>query len=427
MLGADSGDAVVMDLAAAARALGRPAALDRILVEVPPEAGPLEKWEALLRPALPPGIALDRQGARTSENRRMLEAFRWNLRVLSYIALVVGAFLIYNTISVSVVRRRAQIGVLRALGATRGGVLAAFLGEAACFGLAGALCGLALGRAMAGGAVKLVAVTVESLYVSSRPGPVALTWPLILFALLTGTGVAVLAALLPAWEAARVPPTEAMQQGRREHDARLHVRRSLGFAALFAAAAWEAARQPAVHGKPVFGYLAALLAIAAAALAIPAMVAGLSAAGAGVVGRVFGVEALLAARGVAGSLRRTSVLVGALATAVAMMAAVGIMVGSFRQTVLLWIEDRLQADFYLRPAGAGGADRHPTMSPDLAPRLAALPEVAAVDPFRAYEIRYQGLPVTLGAGECAHRRPLRPPHLPLRRLPRHLQRPGPSG
>ena len=51
----------------------------------------------------------------------MLAAFRWNLRVLSYIALVVGAFLIYNTISVSVVRRRAEIGILRALGATRCG------------------------------------------------------------------------------------------------------------------------------------------------------------------------------------------------------------------------------------------------------------------------------------------------------------------
>ena len=71
----------------------------------------------------------------------MLAAFRWNLRVLSYVALIVGAFLIYNTISVSVVRRRNEIGVLRALGATRGAVLSAFLGEAACFGVIGGLIG----------------------------------------------------------------------------------------------------------------------------------------------------------------------------------------------------------------------------------------------------------------------------------------------
>ena len=157
-----------MDLAAATRVLGRTGALDRILIEVPPGGSP-DRWEGLLRPALPPGVTLARQGARTSENRRMLDAFRWNLRVLSYIALVVGAFLIYNTISVSVVRRRAQIGVVRALGATRGGVLAAFLGEAAAFGVAGALAGIALGRLMAESAVKLVAATVESLYVSQPP------------------------------------------------------------------------------------------------------------------------------------------------------------------------------------------------------------------------------------------------------------------
>jgi putative ABC transport system permease protein len=116
--------------------------------------------------------------------------------------------------------------------------------------------------------------------------------------------------------------------------------------------------------------------------------------------RVFGVEALLATRGIAGSLRRTSVLVGALATAIAMTAAVGIMVGSFRQTVLLWMNERLQADLYIRPAGPAGADRHPTMSIDSAGLIRRLPEVRSVDTFRAYEISYQGAPVTLGGGDA---------------------------
>jgi putative ABC transport system permease protein len=390
-----AGEAVVMDLAPATRVLGRDGRLDRILVGAP--AG---EWEAVLREALPPGLTVSPAGARTGENRRMLAAFRWNLRVLSYIALVVGAFLIYNTISVSVVRRRAEIGILRALGATRGGVRAAFIGEAACFGVLGALAGIALGRLMAESAVRMVASTVESLYVSSRPAPVALTWEAALLALAAGTGVAVLSALAPAWEGSDVPPVEAMARGRREHQARVRQWRSLLAAAGFAAAAWIASRMPPVEGKPLFGYIAAVLMIAAAALAIPALAAQLSRLTAGAVNRTFGVEALLAARALAGSLRRTSVLVGALATAIAMMAAVGIMVGSFRQTVLLWMEDRLQADLYLRPAGPSGADRHPSMSADIPDRLAALPEVAAVDRFRAYPISYNGLPASLGAGEA---------------------------
>ena len=68
---------------------------------------------------LPAGYSIQKPGARSDENQRMLRAFRWNLRVLSYISLVVGAFLIYNTISVSVVRRRPEIGILRAIGAGR--------------------------------------------------------------------------------------------------------------------------------------------------------------------------------------------------------------------------------------------------------------------------------------------------------------------
>ena len=400
VLGARSGEVIVMDLAPASRVLGRTGNLDRILIQTP--AGKtLDEWEPLLRAGLPAGVTLARQGSRTNENRRMLAAFRWNLRVLSYIALVVGAFLIYNTISVSVVRRRAEIGIVRALGATRGAVLGAFLGEAVCFGLLGAGVGLALGRLMAESAVKLIAVTVDSLYVSSRPGSIALGWGIALLGLSIGTGVAVLSALLPAWEASLVVPAEAMARGRREHEVRMHKWRNFAVATALGGAAWVASQQGPVDGKPIFGYAAAVMLIGSSALLIPAMVAGLSSVSAGLIRRLLGVEALLAARGLVGSLRRTSVLVGALSTAIAMMAAVGIMVGSFRETVLVWMDDRLQADLYLRPAGPAGPDKHPTMSAEVADRIAGLAEVSAVDRFRAYEISYGGMPAILGGGDTA--------------------------
>ena len=399
VLGTGSGAVLVTDLAPATRILGRTGTLDRILVQVP--AGrTLEEWERILRQSADPGVTIARQGSRTNENRRMLEAFRWNLRVLSYIALVVGAFLIYNTISVSVVRRRAEIGIVRALGATRGQVLTAFLGEGACFGIAGGLAGLVLGRLMAEGTVKLVAATVDSLYVSSRPAPIALHWGLALLAVLAGVGVAVASAFAPAWEASRIAPVEAMARGRSEHEAAIHKLRNLAIACGLGLGAWAASRQGPVEGKPLFGYAATVLLIAASTLAIPALVSVVARGAAGIMGRLLGPEALLAFRSLAGSLRRTSVLVGALSTAIAMMAAVGIMVGSFRETVLQWMGDRLQADLYLRPAVPAATDRHPVMSPDLIARLRLLPEVAEVDALRAYEISYEGLPVTLAGSNA---------------------------
>ncbi len=394
---------VVMDLAAAQIATGKLGRVDRILLKVP-EHPSLEAWQQKLRAVLPSGVALNPQGSQTTANRRMLSAFRWNLRILSYIALLVGAFLIYNTISVSVVRRRADIGTVRALGASRRAVLLAFLAEAAIFGLAGALLALPLGRLMATGAVRLLATTVNALYISSRPGALSLSAESVILALTVGIGVAIGSAVAPAREASRVSPTEAMARGLREYTIRVERARDARIALLLAIVGAIAARLPAIGGKPLFGYLSALLLIGASALAIPALVYWISSVASTMLREFMGVEAMLASRSLAGSLRRTSVLVGALSTAIAMMTSVGIMVGSFRQTVITWMDSQLPADLYLRPAGDPSVDRHPTLSIDLTDRIAKLPGVQSVSRFRAYEIEYQGLPVTLASADTSESR-----------------------
>ena len=389
---------VIMDIAEAQVELGRLGRVDRVLIRAPDQPS-LEVWQQRLRQALPEGMQVRPQGSGTEENRQMLAAFRWNLRILSYVALVVGAFLIYNTISVSVVRRRAEIGIVRALGASQGMVLGAFLGEAVFFGVVGALMALPLGRLMAIGAVKLLGATVEALYVSSRPGSIALSWWLAGVALLIGVGVAVFSALSPAREAAQVPPIEAMARSQREYTARLRKWRDLSIAVVLGCAGVIAAQAPPIEGRPLFGYLAAILFIGASAMAMPALVEIVLALTTRALSRLLGVEALLASRSLVGSLRRTSVLVGALSTAIAMLTSVGIMVGSFRQTVVVWMDSQLPADLYLRPAGNPGIDKHPTISVDLTNSIADLPDVEAVDRFRSYDITFQGMPATLASAE----------------------------
>ncbi len=329
----------------------------------------------------------------------MLHAFRWNLRVLSYISLVVGAFLIYNTISVSVVRRRAEIGILRAMGAARAHVLGIFLGEALMFGLVGSVLGIALGRLLAQATVGLIAQTVNALYTSSRPAPISLGGAEVGYGIAAGLFVAFASAFGPAREAMQVTPTEAMGRGTYEHHSRLRWRRDLAWAAVVGALAFLASLARPVDGSPVGGYVSALLAIVSAALAAPAVVLLVDRLTRPAARRLCGPEGLLAGRSLANSLARSSVVVGALATAIAMMASVGIMVGSFRETVLVWLDTQIRADLYIRPAARTGAGLYPALSDDV-PRIAAQADgVEAADVFRALEFRYGGERATLGAGD----------------------------
>jgi putative ABC transport system permease protein len=214
----------------------------------------------------------------------------------------------------------------------------------------------------------------------------------------------VASAYSPAREASLVAPVEAMARGRREYAAHVHKLRDLVIALVLASCAFAASRAPAVAGKPLFGYLATLLVIAASALAIPAVVDLTTRLLTRMLGAILGVEASLASQSLSASLRRTSVLVGALSTAIAMMTAVGIMVGSFRETVRLWMNDQVPADLYVRAAGVPAADRHPSLSLDFADKIARLPGVATVDRLRDYEISYEGMPAGLASAELDARR-----------------------
>ncbi len=388
---------VAIDIAAAQQLLDSYGRIDRIEIMVDPgeDAASVEK---MVRATVPATYEVSTPGARSEENQRMLRAFRWNLRILSYISLLVGAFLIYNTIAVSVVRRRAEIGILRALGVSARGVLTIFLGEAAMLGVIGSLVGIGLGRVLASAIAGMISDTVTSIFITSAPGVVAITWLSAATAIGAGTAVAVISALIPAREAARVAPAEAMRREAREHEARLHVRRDLIVAGIAAIVAVVLSQFGPVGGRPVLGYLATLFAVAAAAMISPAFVSAVIHLLRGGLRRIPGAAGLIAGRSLAASLARTSIVVTALATAISMMISVGIMVASFRETVQVWLEDQLRADLYLRAEGQGSAGIFPALAPEIPSIITQTPGVQDVDAFHAFTFEYEGERATFGAG-----------------------------
>ena len=401
---APAGRFVVMDIAPAQRALGRIGWLDRIYVHTQEDGrgeGGDRDWRTVLAPLLPPGASILPAGTGTEDSRRMLGAFRWNLRMMSYATILVGAFLIYNTISAYIVRRRQQIGIARAVGASRAMVRAAFLFEGAVFGVLGVAAGLVLGRLLAIGALDAVGQTVSSLYVSSTPGEIVFRPWTIAVAVVSGIGMSVLSAWWPAHEAAGVAPTEAMAAATLDYRVRTASHRLTVVAVGLAVLAGVLCLIPPVERIPVGGYAALVCLIGAAAMISPR----LSTAVLDLCGRwlavPFGVVAGIAARGLAASLGRSSVIVTAMAVATALIVGMAVMVGSFRETVVVWVEHRLQADFYMSPAGGGGRGAPATMSEDVAARLDPVSGVLDVGHYRTYPIRHAGIPATLGLADVA--------------------------
>jgi putative ABC transport system permease protein len=348
---------------------------------------------------LPAGLTAQRPARRGQQVERMLAAFHLNLTALSWVALVVGLFLVYNTVTISVIARRDEIGMLRALGVTRRQVLSLFLAEAAALGLAGALLGLALGRLLADAAVGVTSATVSTLYVATAAAPPSLGAGDAVLALAIGVALSLVAAVLPAREASRVTPTAAIRgSDRLESRVRIRPRALVGPALVLACAAGLAFLGP-VGGRPVFGYASSFVTIIGASLLVPVLIFGLAAALRPLLRQTLGVEGLLAHANLVSAIPRLSISIAALAVSLSMMVAVAVMIGSFRETVVYWVGQTLQADLFIGPGVEPTLGSEQVLSAEVMDTVRRHPQVEVVDTFRNIDLLYRDNLVVLGAGD----------------------------
>ena len=337
---------VLVDVSTAQALFDQTGRLTRIDLIVPDgETG--EQMLAGIRSALPEGARVQRSETRTETVEQMTRAFDLNLTALSLLALVVGAFLIYNTMTFSVVQRRGLIGRLRALGVTRRQIFRLVLGEAALLGVVGTGLGLLLGIALATGLVQLIAQTINDLYfvVSVQEITIA-PWTLLKGALL-GIGTTVAAAVAPAREATNAPVSTVLQRSTQETNLQDLAPKLAG--AGVGLAAVGAAVLVLTEQSIILSYGALLFILVAAALLTPMAVVAMARGIRPVLGALTGVLGRMAARGVVSTLSRTGVAVAALMVAVASTVGVGVMIDSFRGTVVSWLTQSLQADVYVQP------------------------------------------------------------------------------
>ena len=332
-------DLIISDIATAQELAGQPGRISRIdLILDDDEITPLAA-------ALPSGLQLVDVKQENSLDQ-MIAAFELNLQAMSLLALVVGVFLIYNTVSFSVVQRRGALGIMRALGATRAQIFRFILLEALILGVVGTALGLALGVIFGRGALALVSQTISDLYFSVNVQGISVS----AWTLLKGAGIgmaaSLLAAAVPSWEATRTPPAGVMKRSSQEDAARQRLPlvtlcalllNALGILLLAAGESLVlsfGALMCIVVGGALFTPLALLLGMR---LLTPLM------------GALFGALGRLAARAVLRSLSRTAVAVAALTIAVSVIVGVSAMIGSFRMTVADWLANSLGAQIYVSP------------------------------------------------------------------------------
>jgi putative ABC transport system permease protein len=392
-----NGALVVVDIAAAQAALGMEGEISRVDLILPEPIPP--RLQAFLTQSLPPGTRLERPSRRNERVDRMLRAFRVNLFALAAVALLVGMFLVYNTVTISILRRRRDIGVMKTLGVSSRQILGAFVAEGAVFGVIGSALGVGLGVALARGALGLVGATINQLYVASAPSAVQLTTGTAALAIAIGTLVSVAASLQPAFEAARVRPSALIRPGIHQ---RIPLRRSSRMALVamvLLVLAWALTALPPVDGIPAWGYASVVGVIAAFSLLAPLALHLASR----ILGRIFeaafGIVGRLAAASVPASLRRTAIATAALTTAIAMMVSVAIMIGSFRETVEAWVGQTVQSDLWVRPASRLSNNPTTTLPTALARELVAMPEVAAIDRYRGRDVVWRDTLLTMGSGD----------------------------
>ncbi len=355
----------IMDIASAQWAFDRLGRLNRIDLRLQPGTS-VEDFRSALARRLPAGAFAVAPSVERDRAVTVTRAYRVNLNMLALVALWTGAFLVFSTQSLSVLRRRRSLALLRALGVTRTELQFALISEGAAIGVAGALLGVILGVLLADLLLRVLTGDLGNTQLHSLGATVhAAVLPLLGF-FLVGAAVSAAGSWMPARSAARQAPARALKGG--DGDYGLVAHRSWQFAVALLLSGAVLARLPPVGGLPIFGYLAVAALLFGAVLLVPIVTVNL-------LRRVPHTNRVVWDTAVA-QLREnvglSTLSLAAVIVSFSLMVAMAIMVFSFRVSFEHWLGKLLPADMQIRePFGSDTA----YWSPAEQAKLASVPGV----------------------------------------------------
>jgi len=336
---------LVADISTGQELLGKTGVIDNISLVIAEDEKhilrAIEDW-------LPIEMSLTSTAAGNESTLNMTDAFRTNLTAMSMLALLVGMFLIYNTMTFSVLQRRGLLGSLRVLGATRREIFSEVLIEAFVISIIGTGIGVLLGVVLGQGLVKLVAGTIDSLYFTLTVTTFEISSGIFIKGILLGVITSLVASFIPAFEAAASRPQIVRFRSVIESLAQKLLPKitlaGLGMIVLSVIILFLSS------SSLIAGFASLFLLVIGFALCVP-MIAELISKYLGIfmnrVGSKTSVLYKMAVTGIAGSISRTGTAIAAMVVAISVVIGMGIMIDSFRTTVQLWMQQAIQGDVYV--------------------------------------------------------------------------------
>jgi putative ABC transport system permease protein len=303
----------------------------------------------IIRKVLPGNALLVEAESQSQAMREMTRAFSINLKALGLLSLLVGMFLIYNTMTFLVMQRRRLIGSLRSIGVTRRQIFKLIIGEALLLAAIGTLIGIVLGIALGQGLLYLISGTINAIYFRIDAASLMITPLQLGKGVLLGITATLLAVLPPAFEATRISPVTVLVRSQLESGIRRLIKTANLISGVFILGGMALAL---LSGKSIaLGLASIFVLLFGFAMMTPALTLMFMKLIEHVFGRLSGILVCLPARMVSAEISRTGIAIAALMIAVSATIGMDLMIGSFRQTVADWVQTSLRADLYVSLPG----------------------------------------------------------------------------
>ncbi len=392
-----SGDIAIMDYPAAQMAFGKEGRIDRIDISLV-RGQNLDTMRERIKQALPGGYNVETPEGRTREVEHLVSNFQKNINLISFIAVFVGMYLIYNAVSISVVQRRKEIGILRALGTTRRQIIALFLAETLITALVGSGLGIGVGVLFARSVIGTVGRTVSDLYLRTTISEIAVTWPGLAIGFGTGIASSLAAAFFPALASTRITPVSALRSLPYSEESflsggRLRIAAALMvvFAAALLALYTAFPAVPYVHSTQTM-FAATLSLLLGISLATPSALQVFLAVFHYIVSPRAGASGRLAGLNLGKNIGRNAVAAAAIFFGISVFVSSAGIIHSAKVSVIEWIDSYVRGDIIVtsgHPIATTGAQNIP-MPVEMWKEIEKVPGVQSADPFRKIYIDYRG-------------------------------------